>query len=439
MNPNTDITLCVTSCDRHDLLRATLDSFFAVTDVQPQQIVIYEDSGESMPEFLKDWEYRRRQPLMWISDGERKGQAYACARLIREIRHDWVFWLEDDWLFQRGAAGFMRESKKILESHPEIIKVSLRGDTGWHPLERSGELAIAKPYWHGVWGGWAWNPGLSRAEDVRALLPRLVPEIGESGLKHEEALSKGLLDDGRRIADLGRPIVTHIGGGRSRAVEKLPPLPRILVAVPTCFEFDYESHRLENREGFHVNGPNEQTQAVRDTWGPISRIRLSPSTSISRATTCRASTCTTSSSAGRSPRTKGRERRSRRAVLGPPATSRWIWATAHGSRDNCPRSSSATCSPPSSTAPFPPSAPSEAATTSARSTRTPPATPRSTSCATAPATTRCPSTTGPRTSPGTTSSSAIPTRSTPRTTSRRARRWFTSAPSPARASRAPST
>lgn len=267
MNPNTDITLCVTSCDRHDLLKATLDSFFAVTDVQPQQIVIYEDSGEPMPEFLKEWEYRRRQPLMWISDGERKGQAYACARLIREIRHDWVFWLEDDWLFQRGAAGFMRESKKILESHPEIIKVSLRGDTGWHPLERSGELTIAKPYWRGVWGGWAWNPGLSRAEDVRALLPRLVPEIGESGLKHEEALSKGLLDDGRRIADLGRPIVTHIGGGRSRAVEKLPPLPKILVAVPTCFEFDYESHRLENAEGFHVNGANEQTQAVRDTWG----------------------------------------------------------------------------------------------------------------------------------------------------------------------------
>lgn len=267
MNPNTNITLCVTSCDRHDLLKTTLDSFFAYTDLQPQQILIFEDSDAEMPEFLKAWEYRRRQPLLWMSDGMRKGQAYACARLIREAKHDWIFWLEDDWLFQRGSGPFIQESKAILETHPEIIKVSLRGDTGWHPLERSGNLLIAKPYWRGVWGGWAWNPGLSRAADVKSLLPLVVPEIGESGLRHEEALSKHLLDGGRRIADLGRAIVTHIGGGRSRAIEKLPPLPRILIAVPTCFEFDYETHKLTNPEGFHVNGPNDQTQAVRETWG----------------------------------------------------------------------------------------------------------------------------------------------------------------------------
>jgi hypothetical protein len=220
-----------------------------------------------MPEFLNAWEYRRRQPFTWMSDGERKGQAYACARLIREVKHEWVMWLEDDWLFQRGSGPFIQESKELLRSNPSIIKVSLRGDTGWHPLEQAGGFKIAKPYWRGVWGGWAWNPGLSRAEDVRALLPHLATQIGQDGLKHEEALSKRLLDEGRRIADLGRPVVTHIGGGRSRSVEKLPPLPKILIAVPTCFEFNYETHGLVNMERFHVNGPNYQTQAVRETWG----------------------------------------------------------------------------------------------------------------------------------------------------------------------------
>ena len=266
MNPNTNITLCVTSCDRHELLRATLESFFAQTDIQPQQIVIYEDSATPMPEWMTAWEWKRRQPFQWLSDGERKGQAYACARLIREIKHDWVFWLEDDWLFQKGSGPFIRESMAILDSIPEIIKVSLRGDTGWHPLEVSGHIRIAQPYWRGVWGGWAWNPGLSRSSDVKALLPDLAPQIGQDVLKHEEALSKKLLDEGRRIADLGRPIVTHIGGGRSRAAEKLPPLPKILIAVPTCFEFDYESHSLKNPDGLHVNGPNEQTEAINATW-----------------------------------------------------------------------------------------------------------------------------------------------------------------------------
>lgn len=268
MNPNTNITLCVTSCDRHDLLKSTLDSFFSYTDIQPQQILIYEDSEAPMPEFLRAWEYQRRQPLKWMSDGARKGQAYACARLIAEIGHDWVFWLEDDWLFQRGAGPFIQESKELLLRHPEIIKVSVRGNSGWHRLgQDSRGFMVAEPYWRGVWGGWAWNPGLSRTEDVKALLPHLTKEIGETGLKHEEALSKRLLDEGRRIADLNRQIVAHIGGGRSRSIEKLPPLPKILIAVPTCFEFDYESHSLKNVEGFHVNGANEQTAAVRATWG----------------------------------------------------------------------------------------------------------------------------------------------------------------------------
>jgi hypothetical protein len=55
-------------------------------------------------------------------------------------------------------------------------------------------------------------------------------------------------------------------------VEKLPPLPKILIAVPTCFEFDYEEkweHKGNPEYGrdMHVSGPNEQTQAIRETWG----------------------------------------------------------------------------------------------------------------------------------------------------------------------------
>jgi hypothetical protein len=262
--------MLITSCNRHDLLKATLESFYENTSLVPQQIVIYEDSDTPKPEWLNTDIWRQRH-VEWISDGERKGQAYACARLIREARHDYILWMEDDWLFQKYSGAFINDSKRILDENPDIIMVSLRGDTGWHPLipdPQGRKFKIAEPYWRGVWGGWAWNPGLRRAKETREIvLPQIIAQIGNSGLQHEEALSKALLDKGWRIADLDRPIIVHIGGGRSKAIDKLPPLPKILIAIPTCFQFDYESHALQNDEKFHVNGANEQTQAVRDTWG----------------------------------------------------------------------------------------------------------------------------------------------------------------------------
>ena len=269
--PNTNISMCVTSCNRHDLLKATLESFYAVVDIEPQELIVYEDSDAAMPEFLTDFIWKQRG-LRWLGGTGRRGQAFACARLIQEATKDFVFWCEDDWLFQNRISPFIRESRDILNNHPEVIQVSLRGNTGWHPLEARGALWIAAPNWRGCWGGWSWNPGLRRLSDCRAILSDVSKHIGRDGLTHEEALSKELLAHGRIIADLNRPIVTHLGNARSRAIEKLPPLPKILIAVPTCFKFDYET-RWEHKgnpeygKDMHVSGPNDQTQAVRETWG----------------------------------------------------------------------------------------------------------------------------------------------------------------------------
>jgi hypothetical protein len=268
--PNTRISLLLTSCGRHDLLETTLSSFYAVVDQHPQEVIVYEDSDQPMPEFLQGDIWRTRN-VRWISGKTRMGQCFACARLIQEAQFEYVFWMEDDWLFQNQISPFMRESKVILDAHPEVVMVSLRGPSGWHPLVRSGDLWIAEPGWKGVWGGWSWNPGLRRRETLVKLLPQVLASVGLKGIEHEQILSKSLLDQGFRIADLGRPIVTHIGGNRSRSIEDLPPLPKILVAVPTCFAFDYETRwehqgNPEYGKDMHVNGPNDQTQACRETW-----------------------------------------------------------------------------------------------------------------------------------------------------------------------------
>lgn len=273
MGPNSNYTLVVTSCDRHDLLKATLESYYQHVDQWPRELIVIEDSGKEMPEFLTDFIWRQRS-LKWISNGERRGQIFSIDRAYREVKTEFIMHCEDDWLFQREAGSFVAESKKILAEYPEILQVSLRGDTGWHPLVRAEyPFLIATPYWRGVWGGIAFNPGLRRVSDYKALgTYGSHVSFGQTGLQHEEALSKMLLDSGYRIADLNRSICVHIGGGRSRAVEKLPPLPKILIAVPTCFAFDYEEkweHKGNPEYGkdMHVSGPNDQTQAIRETWG----------------------------------------------------------------------------------------------------------------------------------------------------------------------------
>lgn len=265
--PNTNYSLCLTSCDRHELLKTTLESYFAIVDQEPQETLIYEDSDKPMPEWLKSDVWRGRN-VRWLSGKTRMGQCFAIAQLIREAKYEYVMWGEDDWLFQRQIYPIIRESKAILDAHPEIIQVSLRGETGWHPLVKVEKypFKIAQPYWRGEWGGWSWNPGLRRRSTLLRILPHVLSNVGVKGLKHEGDLSKHLLDQNYRIADLGKPIVTHIGGNRSRAVEDLPPLPKILIAIPTCFQFRYDTHELHNPERFHVNGANEQTQACRETW-----------------------------------------------------------------------------------------------------------------------------------------------------------------------------
>jgi GT2 family glycosyltransferase len=94
--PNTNISMLVTSCNRHDLLKATLESFYAICDQEPQELIVFEDSEAEMPEFLKDFKWKQRN-LIWIAGHERRGQAFACAKLITEAKHDFVFWCEDDW------------------------------------------------------------------------------------------------------------------------------------------------------------------------------------------------------------------------------------------------------------------------------------------------------------------------------------------------------
>ena len=130
MTEERQITLCLTSCGRFDLLRRTLQSFFRHSDHAIETCVIAEDSGEP------DAEARLREivqdlpklPFRLLAHQTRIGQIASIDRAYAEIQTPYIFHCEDDWEFLKG--GFMTASLELLETHAEAAMVWLRESSG---------------------------------------------------------------------------------------------------------------------------------------------------------------------------------------------------------------------------------------------------------------------------------------------------------------------
>jgi len=209
-----EYTLAVTSCDRHDLLKQTLDSFFQHVDVAPREVLILEDGP--LPDMLKRGS---GEAWKWYWNDPRLGQIRSCDRLMGMIDTELVFWCEDDWQFKEGD--FIQPSYDILCQYPEIFSVSLRGRAWNHPLQESSyPFLIAEPNWQDGWGGMSFNPGLRRKSDYLKMGPYAQGGLNMWACQSELALSRLYLKAGYRIADLGRPIIEHLGHGRSKTKEE---------------------------------------------------------------------------------------------------------------------------------------------------------------------------------------------------------------------------
>lgn len=271
-------SLLITSCNRHDLLKQTFETFLESADIPPREIIIVEDGDAPSPEFLKRY---RHLNIRYLNNGARRGQIYSCDRLWQECSNDFAFWCEDDWSF--AQSGFIKKSFDILDKHPEVLTVTLRGDWG-HPLINDPRFAfkIAEPNWRGGWGGMTFNPGLRRKSDYKRIgsYGKHVG-YGTHGLGHEMELSRLYAGLGYVLAALPDHC-SHIGGGRSRAIEPIDyKPPKVLIAIPACHQFDYSAWESSESPAFdkskawkgeaygtdiHISGPNPRIKACRDSW-----------------------------------------------------------------------------------------------------------------------------------------------------------------------------
>jgi hypothetical protein len=139
-----DFTVVLTSYDRLDLLKVTLGSFLTHADAQPKQTILIEDSPAPIPTWLTQNQahYERHLgPITWLQNSPRLGQIHSIDRAYSQVTTPYIFHLEDDWEFLSGD--FLQESRELLDQHPDVVTVSLRGNTGWHPS--TGAAASGSP------------------------------------------------------------------------------------------------------------------------------------------------------------------------------------------------------------------------------------------------------------------------------------------------------
>jgi hypothetical protein len=167
-----EITVCLTSCGRFDLLEKTVKSLIKYWDgPKPKQFLIYEDSGIKSPGSndvflaLKDLISDFSESQIFLLPDVRVGQIAAIDFMYEIVTTPYIFHCEDDWEFYR--TGFIQASFNVLEKHPDCINFWLREpqDTNGHP-HRNG---ILKNNYRGQWGGFTFNPTLKRVSDYKRI------------------------------------------------------------------------------------------------------------------------------------------------------------------------------------------------------------------------------------------------------------------------------
>jgi len=171
-----DVTVVITSSNRHDLLERTLDSFFAHNTYEGiQRVLIWEDSY-IYPQFIDTSEKYAGRNISVLHTRPRLGQLLGIDVAYKYVETDYIFHCEDDWEFY--APGFIETSFPILESSPKMLQVHLRrldqlfpmGELNYtvDPTKKFAVIHEGKTE-HGFWRGFSFNPGLRRLADYKAL------------------------------------------------------------------------------------------------------------------------------------------------------------------------------------------------------------------------------------------------------------------------------
>jgi hypothetical protein len=161
-----EVTLVITSCNRFENLKSTIDSFLKFNTYSFSHVIHIED-GQSIEsiEFIKKT-FTNCNIISLINDSN-KGQLNSIDIAYSKIQTEYFFHLEEDWSFIEY--GFIEKSINILSTYKNVLYVSLRSfyDQNGHPLINFNDSFFKyKPFWKLAWIGFGFNPSLRRTKDA---------------------------------------------------------------------------------------------------------------------------------------------------------------------------------------------------------------------------------------------------------------------------------
>lgn len=209
-----DVAFVLTSCGRFDLLEKTLTSFLEHNTYPITQYIIIEDSNniDGLNQLLNKYP---KINFTVLHNEVQQGQMKSVERAYQSVKCDYIFHMEDDWLFYRS--GFIEDSFKVLDSDSKIMTVWLRepADTNDHPvlpeIYKTNDNSVdyqmmATNHQRGLkfWHGFTFNPGLRRFTDYQLIAPI-------SDYAGEMEVSEFYYQNGFKAAIFPNGYVKHIG------------------------------------------------------------------------------------------------------------------------------------------------------------------------------------------------------------------------------------
>lgn len=228
------VTVCITSYNRFNLLKQTIDSFCNLNTHPIERIVVIEDSTnlEIKNKILQ--EYGNKIDL--IFNEQRIGQAPSIDKMYNTVTTQYIFHSEDDYLYS-GNPNFIKESIEILEERADLHQVWIKhfsDFTGASCLQFEDdvlkttsniEYKLLKGNFDS-WCGFSWFPGLRRISDYHKMFPNgyghfIGPESFVSGVQTEYRCNNHARPQGYRAAYLFNGTAgSHKGVGSALATYK---------------------------------------------------------------------------------------------------------------------------------------------------------------------------------------------------------------------------
>ena len=227
---NEPVTVCITSYNRFDLLKQTIDSFFQLNSYPIESFIVTEDSTNL--DMKKNIENEYKDKIKLIFNEKNLGLIQSIDNMYNMVETEYIFHSEDDYKYD-GNPNFIQESIDILKENNNINQIWIRHLSNYtvshgkrmldrlesETLQTSTGVKYRMVKNNGPWCGFSFNPGLRRLSDYKKLFPNGYSEYTQKGhgAYSEFACNQNAKKNGYRAAllingacyNMGQNISTH--------------------------------------------------------------------------------------------------------------------------------------------------------------------------------------------------------------------------------------